>query len=421
MRSATSTGSRSPLALAGFRWFFAARSVSLLGSSMAPVALAFAILEQTNSVGDLGIVLAANVVPLLGFMLLGGAIADRHSRKAVLLVANLGAGLTQAAVAILLLTGSYQLVTVAALEFLNGTLAAFTRPALRGIVPELVATGVLQKANSLLAVSRNVTRIVGPTASALLVAGLGGGSAIAIDAASYLLAAALLIKVSGVGRATGVTPRLLADLHGGWVEFRRVRWVWLTTAAAFLVNLVYIGPQQVLGPQLTREAHGIALWGLVLSAYGVGMLLSSVVAYRLRIPRLLATGQLFGVLGALILVALGLGAGPGVLLIAAFLGGVGNSLSAISWETSLQEHIRLDMLSRVSSFDELFSFGTPPGSRPPGRLTLRTGHRPLEPRRCRGDGVPARRTHPPDPGPPASSQVWPRRPGTVPTAVPTDR
>ena len=140
MRSATSTGSRSPLALAGFRWFFAARSVSLLGSSMAPVALAFAILEQTNSVGDLGIVLAANVVPLLGFMLLGGAIADRHSRKAVLLVANLGAGLTQAAVAILLLTGSYQLVTVAALEFLNGTLAAFTRPALRGIVPELVAT-----------------------------------------------------------------------------------------------------------------------------------------------------------------------------------------------------------------------------------------------------------------------------------------
>ena len=250
-----------------------------------------------------------------------------------------------------------------------------------------------------------------------------------------------------MGRATGVTPRLLADLHGGWVEFRRVRWVWLTTAAAFLVNLVYIGPQQVLGPQLTREAHGIALWGLVLSAYGVGMLLTSVVAYRLRIPRLLATGQLFGVLGALILVALGLGAGPGVLLIAAFLGGVGNSLSAISWETSLQEHIRLDMLSRVSSFDELFpaatlvgraavravcsgaarlparsgDFGTPPGSRPPGRLTLRTGHRPLEPRRCRGDGVPARRTHPPDPGPPASSQVWPRRPGTVPTAVPTDR
>ena len=94
MRSATSTGPRSPLGLAGFRWFFAARSVSLLGSSMAPVALAFAVLEQTNSVGDLGIVLAANVVPLLGFMLLGGAIADRHSRKAVLLVANLGAGLT---------------------------------------------------------------------------------------------------------------------------------------------------------------------------------------------------------------------------------------------------------------------------------------------------------------------------------------
>jgi MFS family permease len=116
----------------------------------------------------------------------------------------------------------------------------------------------------------------------------------------------------------------------------------------------------VLGPQLTRDAHGITLWGLVLSAYGIGMLLTSVVAYRLRIPRLLATGQLFGVLGALILIALGLGAGPVILLVAAFLGGVGNSLSAISWETSLQEHVRPDMLSRVSSFDELFSFAAIP-------------------------------------------------------------
>ena len=71
----------------------------------------------------------------------------------------------------------------------------------------------------------------------------------------------------------------------------------------------------------------------MLSAYGVGMLLTSVIAYRLKIRRLLATGQLFGGLGALILIALGLGAGATVLLIAAFLAGVGNSLSGIAWET----------------------------------------------------------------------------------------
>ena len=98
----------------------------------------------------------------------------------------------------------------------------------------------------------------------------------------------------------------------------------------------------------------------MLSAYGVGMLLTSVIAYRLKIRRLLATGQLLGGLGALILIALGLGAGATVLLIAAFLAGVGNSLSGIAWETSLQEHIRPELLSRVSSYDELFAFAAVP-------------------------------------------------------------
>lgn len=360
MASSPATGSDSPFQRSVFRWFFAARTVSLLGSSMAPVALAFAILDQPDGADDLGIVLAANLVPLLVLMLVGGAVADRYPRRTVLLVSNLGAGLTQAAVAVILLTGNYNLVTVAALEFANGALAAFTRPALRGIVPELVPTVALQRANSLLAISRNITGIAGPTVSALLVAGFGGGLAIAVDAASYLAAALLLIRVSGAGKTVAAKSRMLTDLRDGWLEFRRIRWVWVITGAAFFLNLVYVGPERVLGPQLTRDAHGEVLWGIVLSVYGVGMLLTSVIAYRIKIRRLLATGQLVGALGALILIALGLGAGATVLLIAAFLAGIGNSLSGIAWETSLQEHIRPEMLSRVSSYDELFAFAAIP-------------------------------------------------------------
>ena len=327
---------------------------------MAPVAVAFAVLDQPNGTADLGIVLAANLVPLLVLMLVGGAVADRYPRRAVLLVSNLGAGLTQAAVAVILLTDNYQLVLVTALEFANGSLAAFTRPALRGIVPELVPTPVLQQANSLLAISRNITDVSGPTVSALLVAGFGSGLAIAVDAGSYLVAAALLTRVSGAGRTTGARSGMLGDLREGWREFRSIRWLWTVTIAAFFLNLVYIGPERVLGPELTRQAHGEVLWGVVLSTYGIGMLLTSVVVYRLRIRRLLATGQLLGVLGSLILLALGLGVGATVLLIAAFLAGIGNAMSGIAWETSVQEHIRPDMLSRVSSYDELFSFAAIP-------------------------------------------------------------
>ncbi|MFD0327721.1 MFS transporter [Streptacidiphilus monticola] len=162
---------------------------------MAPVALAFAVLDASGRPGDLGIVLAARMVPLLAFLLVGGATADRFSRRTVLIAANLGSGLTQGVVAALLLSGHYALGAVAALEFLNGSLAAFTTPALRGLVPELVPKDELRQANSLLASVSNAAKVFGPSVSGVLVAASGGGTAIAWDAASYLLAAACLTRL----------------------------------------------------------------------------------------------------------------------------------------------------------------------------------------------------------------------------------
>lgn len=191
MASGQATEPDSPFRHHDFRWFFAARSVSLLGSSMAPVALAFAVLDQTDGVDDLGIVLAANLVPLLVLMLVGGAVADRYPRRAVLLASNLGAGLTQAAVAVILLTDNYNLVAVAALEFANGALAASTRPALRGIVPELVPTVALQKANSSLAPPDQAGRELRPPGDG------SGSSANQVDV------------IGDVSRGAGPTPEFL--------------------------------------------------------------------------------------------------------------------------------------------------------------------------------------------------------------------
>jgi len=124
-----------PLRESAFRWFLTGRAVSLLGSSLAPVALAFAVLDASGRASDLGVVAAAHMVPLLGFLLVGGAVSDRFPPRTVLVVANLGSGLTQGAVAVVLLTGRYSLLVVASLELANVVLAAFTTPALRGVVP----------------------------------------------------------------------------------------------------------------------------------------------------------------------------------------------------------------------------------------------------------------------------------------------
>ncbi|MFI8787644.1 MFS transporter [Streptomyces sp. NPDC055105] len=342
---------------AAFRSFFAGRLVSLLGSSMAPVALAFAVLDASGSGHDLGVVLAAHMLPLLAFLLVGGAVADRFPRRTVLVTAHLGAAFTQGAVAALLLTGRYSLPLVAALEFLNGVLAAFTTPALRGIVPQLVAKSLLRQANSLLGSASNATKILGPSMSGVLVVTVGSGPAIAFDAFTYLVAAGFLARLSLTGASEASRRNTVsADIRDGWSAFRAIRWVWVGTLSFCLLNLVQTGTWQILGPQLTRQLSGETTWGFVLSVRGVGMLASSLLMYRLVVRHLLRFGQLAGVLGALPLIALGAQVHAPWLIAAAFVAGLGSSVTAVAWDTSLQEHVPAHVLSRVSSYDDLLSY-----------------------------------------------------------------
>ncbi|MEU4549439.1 MFS transporter [Nonomuraea dietziae] len=350
---------RSPLMhLAGFRWFLSAQVVSLLGSSMAPVALAFGVLDASGSTSDLSVVLAAHMVPLLAFLLVGGAVADRIPRRTVLVAAHLGSALTQGGVAALLLTDSYALLPVATLGFLAGVLAAFTTPALRGIVPQLVPRDRVRQANALLASARNATKILGPSLSGVVVAAASGGPAIAFDALTYLLAAGFFARLSLPAAPTSPRPssRMLTDIRDGWTEFRRVRWVWTVSLCFCVINLVQVGTWQILGPVLTRQLSGEEIWGVVLSARGVGMLVVSALLYRLVVRHLLRLGQLMSALGALPLLALGAHLHAPWLIAAAFVAGLGSSVAAVGWETSLQEHIPAHVLSRVSSYDDLLSY-----------------------------------------------------------------
>jgi MFS family permease len=356
----------SPLRQPDFRWFFSGRLVSLLGSSMAPVALAFAILDASHSTSDLGIVLAVRMIPLLAFLLVGGAVADRFSRRTVLVTANLGAAITQGAVAAVLITDHYNLLLVAALEFGNGALDAFTMPALRGVVPELVDKDQLRQANSLLGSTKNATKILGPTVSALLVLAVGSGPAIAFDALTFLLAAGCLTRLNLTAKVVAQRSTVLTDIRDGWSEFRRIPWVWTVTISSGLMNLVQTGTWQILGPALTKQTSGVATWGFVLSARGVGLLVMSVLMYRLVVRHLLRLGQLMSALGALPLIALGLRLDAPWLIASAFIAGLGSSVSGISWDTSLQEHVPPHVLSRVSSYDDLLSYA----AIPIGQLTV---------------------------------------------------
>ena len=346
-----------------FGWFFAGRTVDLFGSSMTTVALSLAVLQASGNTSDLGLVLAANLVPMLVLLLVGGVLADRMSRRVLLIASNLVSGAAMSVVAAVLLTGHYHLGTIAALSLVTGAAGGFASPALRGIVPELVAAHDLQRANALLASSRNAVRIIAPTVAGLLTATVGGGWALAADALSYLLAAALLgrLPTGSAARGTGSAARgasqtMWRDLVHGWGVFRSLHWVVLTSVCFAFLNAVNVGPWNVLGPAIVSDHDGPLGWGAVLSVRAAGLLLTSALAVRIVLRHPLRTGRLLGALAALPLFALGLSGRAWVVAAAAFAGGIGFTVSGITWETALQANVPGDALSRVSAYDDLFSF-----------------------------------------------------------------
>jgi MFS family permease len=341
--------------LAGrFGWFFAGRTVDLFGSSMTTVALSLAVLQASGSAADLGLVLAANMVPMLVLLLVGGVLADRMSRRRLLISANVISGIGMAVAAAVLITGHYRLGVIAGLSLVTGAASAFTSPALRGIVPELVADHDLQRANALLASSRNAVRIIAPTVAGLLTATVGGGWALAADALSYLVAAALFLRLPTSAAPAG--RPMWRDLVHGWVTFRSLHWVALTSVSFALVNALNVGPWNILGPLLVSGHDGALGWGAVLSVRAAGLLLMSVLATRLVLRHPLRTGRLLGTLSALPLLALGLSGQAGVVAAAAFVGGIGFTVSGITWDTALQARVPRDSLSRVAAYDDLFSY-----------------------------------------------------------------
>ena len=350
-----------PLRAPLFRWYFASRSVNLIGNTMAPVAVAFAVLAVSRSPIALGLVMAARTVPLIVFLLIGGVLADRWGRAQVILGSNLISGASQALAAVLLLTHQAELWHLVVLAAVNGIAAAAGMPAMNGLIPQLVPRDQLQEANVLTSLTRAVLAIAGPSIAAALVVGAGPGWALALDAATWFVAAALLAPVR-LPSATGpARPPIVGELRAGWDYVRTTTWLWLGVAATGLLNALYEGGFLTLGPvRAERTALGAHGWGLALSVQGVGVLVATLGLMRWRLRRPLLLGMVGMALFGLPMVALGARPTLDLLLPAAFLSGVGIQVFSLGWQLALQEHVPEQLLSRAASYDQLGSYAAIP-------------------------------------------------------------
>ncbi len=344
-----------------FAWYFTARTVSTAGSVMVPVALAFAVLHVDGSASALAQVLGMRTLALVVFLLVGGVVADRFSRIVVLQVSHVLTGLSQAAAATLIISGHATLTQLTVIEGINGAVSAFTMPAMMGIVPLVVDRRRLQEANALLSFSRSGLGIVGPAVAGLLVVGVGPGWALAVDAGTYAVAIVALAQVrlpSRAEEARGRRPSMLRELREGWGEFVSRQWLWVVVVAFGITNAIHVGVIGVIGPLVakTTPAIGEAGWGLILSAEALGTVLMTLVMLRLRFRHPLRAGMIAASLICVPMAVLGLAPAVVPVAIGFFVAGAAVEIFGVGWSTALQEHVPIEVLSRVSSYDALGSF-----------------------------------------------------------------
>ena len=365
-----------PFAYADFRLLFGARSLSLLGTAMAPVGLAFAILASTGSTTDLGIVLAARMVPFALFLLIGGVIADRLPRQLVMVTSDGFAAATQLATGVLVIVGSKNLLLLVVLQFLSGSANAFFSPAAAGLLPHTVPDSVFPKASAYMGLARNGAYIGGGAISGLIAAVANPGWTLVADALTFAISGVLTLRLQ-VAHLPSEPASVLTDLREGWSEFRSRPWLWGIVAQF----AVYVGFGRsallVLGPVIAK-AHlgGSAAWGLALTCDGLGSVVSGFAMahrrHRFSRPLLVASIAVLFDVGTPI--ALYEPWALGWLLVVSFVSGLGESVFAVMWETTMAREIPPQALSRVSAYDQMGSLVLAPiGLAVMGPLVTLTG------------------------------------------------
>lgn len=353
--------SLAPLRRRDFAWFFASRTVQLLGSTMGTIALTFAVLDLTDSAAALGQVLAAKTIPLVLFLLYGGVLADRFSRTVVIQVSNVVAGLSGAVLAWMFLSGGAELGAVIAMTAVNGVASAAAFPAMQAAIPQLVPRDQLQSANALMSLSRNALTVLGPSIGALLVVTIGPGWALAVDAATFMASALLLLPVALPSiRRQAASTSTISELREGWGFFWHTPWLWSIVLAFGGLNMILSGAWLTLGPAIADDTIGKQGWGLVLSAESVGLLLTSIVLLRVPLRRPLFWGMLGCAIMAAPIIVLGVAPHLLTLVVLALLAGAGLEVFGLGWSLAMQEHVPESMLSRAYSYDALGSFAAIP-------------------------------------------------------------
>ena len=362
-----------PLAHRDFRMLFGAVVLSIFGAGMWAVVMVYTVIDAGGGPVDLSLVAAANAVGLLVCAIPGGIAADRIPRRLLLRVVevlNLVAITSVAAAGVL---GVVTIPHLAIVAFVLGAGAGFFFPAYSAILPRILPPAQLLAANGLEgAIRPALQQAAGPAAAGMIVAAvLAPAHAAWGVVAAHALALTLLMFVRPEPPvAEGEEHEPAAGVRGVLHDLREavaftVRTPWLLWTLLFATGwvLVFLGPEEVLLPFLTRERIGEdpRLFGFLLAIYGIGGVLGSIVVSSMKLPRRYLT-VMIGVwsVSTLPFAVVGVTHEYWVMALCLFLVGFGFSYGNVIWGTLLQRRVPRRMLGRISSLDFFVSLALMP-------------------------------------------------------------
>ena len=346
-----------------FRLLFAGQTISQIGDAAFVVALGWRAFTLTHKASSLGIVLMVEALGLVTTLLIGGVLADRHSRRLLLIGSDVARAVLVGGLALVDATGHLGFGVLIAFVGLHGLGSGLFQPAFGGILPLLVEEPSLGSANALIGISRQAAIVIGPAAAGLIY-GLAGSSAIfGADAMSFLVSAALLAPARPRAFERAPSEGLRRELSSGLRYVVQVPWLWRTITTFTLVLMTAFAATQVLLPKLVEDKWhgGVGSYGLLFTLQGVGMVIGSVVLGQTSPARRR---------GVLIYSLLALNTGVGIFLglspwfvgaaLVQVVRGFCVGFAITLWDTMLMQRVPGHMLSRVISMDWFGSLGLLP-------------------------------------------------------------
>jgi MFS family permease len=339
------------------------QAVSLVGDGFFFVALAWQVYLISNEPAALSFVSVAATLPLVVFILIGGALSDRYDRRLLMIGADILRGFAIGAMGLLSMAGVLQLWHMAVGMALVGIGGAFFNPSSTAIVPDLVPEHDLPQANALSgALRRLMTSLIGPALAGLLIAAVGPGPAFVVDGGSFFVSAlaVFLIRTRPAPHpATGSGVRHTIDqMREGLAFVKSQPWIWATLISAMLSLLVFLGPVEVLVPYLVKNQLGLGpdALGSIFAVGGVGAIAMAIAIGHFGLPRRrIMWSFLSWSIGVAVMGIYGVMTALWMALVVSLFQNALFELGQVIWTTMLQQRVPRHLLGRVSSLDWMLS------------------------------------------------------------------